>query len=120
MKILFKIGILFSAIALIASCGTAKKPPTEKISNAELAISRAQDNNARDFAAIELRKAEDNLEQAKQAVEEEEYDKAARLAEQAFMDASLAETKAESEKASKAAEEMHESVETLKQEIERN
>ncbi len=119
MKMLLKIGILFSAILLIGGCGTAKKPPTEKIANAELAISRAQDNNAKDFAAKELRQAQDNLEQAKQAVTDEEYDKAARLAEQAFMDASLAETKAESEKASKAADEMRESVETLKQEVER-
>jgi len=114
-----KIVVIFSAILLVIGCSTGKKPPTEKISNAELAISRAQDNNAREFAAIELRQAQDNLEQAKQAVEQKEYEKAARLAEQALMDASLAETKAEQEKASKAAAEMRDSVDTLKQEVER-
>ncbi len=119
MKMLLKIGVLFSTVLLIIGCSTGKKPPTEKIANAELAISRAQDNNAREFAAVELRQAQDNLEQAKQAVQEEEFDKAARLAEQALMDASLAETKAESEKASKAAAEMRESIDTLKQEVER-
>ncbi|MDM8565231.1 DUF4398 domain-containing protein [Candidatus Halobeggiatoa sp. HSG11] len=119
MKISLKIGVLLSVGLLLISCGTSKQPPTEKIAGAELAISRAQDNNAKDFAAIELRQAQDNLEKAKQAVTDEEYDKATRLAEQAFMDASLAETKAESEKASKAAEEMRESVETLKQEMDR-
>ncbi|MCK5876836.1 MAG: DUF4398 domain-containing protein [Candidatus Marithrix sp.] len=118
MKILLKTALLF-LLLLFMGCGTSKQPPTEKMANAELAISRAQDNNAKEFAAIELRQAKDNLEKAKQAVTNEEYAEAARLAEQAFMDASLAETKAESEKASKAADEMRESVETLKQEVER-
>jgi predicted acylesterase/phospholipase RssA len=120
MKMLLKIGVLFSMALLIISCGTTKKSPVEKISNAELAISRAQDNNAREFATIELRRAQDNLEQAKQAVQEEEFDKAERLAEQAFMDASLADEKAESEKANKSTKELRESVDTLKQEMERN
>jgi len=113
------IGLLIGVIFGLTGCGNSIKPPTEKIANAELAISRAQDNNAKDFAAIELRQAQDNLQKAKQAIQDEEYEKAARLAEQALMDASLAETKAESAKASKAAKEMRESVETLQQELER-
>ena len=113
------IGLLVTITLLLGGCGNSIKPPTEKIANAKLAISRAQDNNAKDFAAIELRQAQDNLQKAQQAVQEEDYEKAARLAEQAFMDASLAETKAESEKANQAAKEMRESVETLQQELER-
>ncbi|MBE9561644.1 MAG: DUF4398 domain-containing protein, partial [Proteobacteria bacterium] len=110
MKILLKMTIPFLVLFLIIGCGTSKQPPTEKISGAELAISRAQDNNAKEFAMIELRQAHNNLEQAKQAVIDENYEKATRLAEQAIMDASLAETKAELEKASKATEEMRESI----------
>ncbi len=113
------IGILVGMALLSSGCGNSIKPPTEKIANAELAITRAQDNNAKDFAVFELRQAQDNLQKAKQAVQDEEYEKATRLAEQAFMDASLAETKAESGKASKAAKEMRESVETLQQELDR-
>ena len=113
------IGILAGIALLLSGCGNSIKPPTGKISNAELAISRAQDNNARDFAAFELRQAQDNLQKAKQAVQDEEFEKATRLADQAFMDASLAESKAEKEKARKAAKEMRESVETLQQELDR-
>ncbi len=113
------IGVLVGMALLLSGCGNSIKPPIDKIANAELAINRAQDNNAKDFAVMELRQAQDNLQKAKQAVQDEEYEKATRLADQAFMDASLAESKAEKEKASKAAKEMRDSVETLQQELER-
>ncbi|MDM8569517.1 DUF4398 domain-containing protein [Thiotrichales bacterium HSG1] len=119
MKILLKIVVLFSVVLLFTGCGISRQPPIEKISNAELAISRAQDNNAKEFAAIELRQAQDNLEKAKQAVIDEKYDEAAHLAKEASMGALLAETKAESEKASKATEEIRKNVETLKKKLER-
>ena len=110
--------ILIGAL-LIRGCVTTMQPPMEKIASAELAISRAQDSNARKFAPVELRSAQDNLQNAKESVQNEDYDKATRLAEQAFLDATLAETKAEKEIANQAAKEMRDSIETLRQEINR-
>lgn len=104
---------------LISGCGTTKQPPIEKIANAELAINRAVDGNAREFAPLELRSAQDNLQNANEFVQNEEYEKAARFAEQALLDATLAETKAEKAMATQAAKEMRDSIETLRQEINR-
>lgn len=107
--------VLIGAL-LISGCGTTKQPPVEKIANAELAINRAQDSDAREFAPLELRSAQDNLQNAKESVQKEDYEKAARFAEQALLDARLAETMAEREKAVQAAKEMLDSTETLRTE----
>ncbi len=116
--VIYSLSVL-GGILLISGCGGAVKPPTEKIANAELAISRAQDSNAKTLAPIELRQAEDNLQKAKAAMKTEELEKARRFAEKALLDATLAETKAESETARQAAKQMRESIETLRQETRR-
>ncbi|MCK5524441.1 MAG: DUF4398 domain-containing protein [Thiomargarita sp.] len=115
--VIYSLSVL-GGILLISGC-SAVKPPTEKIANAELAISRAQDSNAKTLAPIELRQAEDNLQKAKAAMKTEELEKARRFAEKALLDATLAETKAESETARQAAKQMRESIETLRQETRR-
>ncbi|RKZ38867.1 MAG: DUF4398 domain-containing protein [Gammaproteobacteria bacterium] len=104
---------------LMSGCGNALKPPTDKVANAELAISRAQDGNAQTYAPIELRQAEDHLQKAKAAIQAEEYKQAKHFAEKALLDATLAESKAESETARQAAKEMRESIDTLRQETNR-
>jgi len=104
---------------LMTGCGNAVKPPTDKVANAEMAISRAQDGNAKAYAPIEIRQAEDNLQKAKAAIQAEENEQAKYFAEKALLDATLAESKAESETARQAATEMRESIETLRQETNR-
>ncbi len=116
--VIYSLSVLAGTL-LMSGCGSAVKPPTEKIANAELAISRAHDSNAKTLAPIELRKAEDNLQKAKAAMKTEELEKARRFAEKALLDATLAETKAESETARQAAKQMRESIETLRQETRR-
>jgi hypothetical protein len=71
----------------------------EKIANAKLVINRAQDSYAEKLAPFELHSAIRKLRQARKAISEREYDDAAHLAEQALMDAALAEAKAELEMA---------------------
>ncbi len=107
---------VFSA-ALLAGCGSSKQPPTEKMATAESYINTARETEARDL--VELRRAEDKLSQAKAAVAEEEYEVAERLAEQALIDARLAEAKAESNAARQATEDLRDSIDTLRREVNR-
>ncbi|MEW6054080.1 MAG: DUF4398 domain-containing protein [Nitrospirota bacterium] len=91
----------------------------ESIAGAGLAIREAKDNNATTYAPLALRIAEDKLIAAKAAAEKEEFLKAKRLADEAMMDAKLAGAQSLSEKAKKQAQEMRDSIDTLRREIER-
>jgi uncharacterized protein YceK len=89
---------------LMSGCSThlSRAAEIEKIANAQLAIVKAQDTNAQEFAPQELQEAQQKLQKAKQALQTKNSDKAVRLAEQALIDAKLAEAKAESEMARQA------------------
>lgn len=86
--------LLIGNTLFINSCGTTRQPPTEAMTNAELAIKRAQTQAASSLATTELQQAQEKWQQANTALQEANYDQAAQLAEQATMDAKLAETKA--------------------------
>lgn len=106
-------------LLLTTACGTSRQPPTESIATAESAISLAKDSNAYEYAARDLRSAEDKLQQAKDAVQREEYDDAQRLAEKALIEAKLAKAKADASGEHDATEKMRESVEKFDQDVNR-
>lgn len=109
------------AIIIPFMVGCAPKvAPVENITSAEMAIKAAQESNASVNAPLELKVATDKLNQAKAAMEQEEFDKAQRFADEAMLDAQLAEAKSRSEKAKKVAQEMRDNIETLRHEIERS
>lgn len=112
--------ILFS-LSILSFWGCASKgvAHVESIAGAGLAIQEAKDNNATTYAPLELRIAEDKLIAAKAAAEKEEFLKAKRLADESMMDAKLAGAQSLSEKAKKQAQEMRDSIDTLRREIER-
>lgn len=112
--------ILF-VFSLLSAFGCASKgvAHVESITAAESAIKQAQDSNATIHAPLELKLAEDKLNAAKAAVEKEEFLKAKRLADEALMDAKLAEEISLSEKEKKLVQEMFDGIETLRREIER-
>ncbi len=88
----------------------------DTVSPAELAVNRAIEAKAGEYAPLELRLAQENLDGARQAMNDEEYEQAHRLAEAAREDARLAEVKAQSEIARKQAREIQSTIETLRQE----
>jgi len=69
---------------------------------------------------MELQTAREHLDKAKQAMDDEEYDEARRLADQALVNAQLAEAKAGAEKSRQAAAELRRSIETLRAELQRS
>lgn len=121
--IIRQVGSLTVIIALLLAGGCAGKGkgilPAEKITQGERAIAEARQSNASLSAPVELRIAGDKIATARSALANKEYERAARLAEEAQADADYARAKADSEKAKKTAEEMRQNAETLRQEIER-
>lgn len=103
---------------MINGCATYATLPREKISEADKAVVEAKESNANLHAPGELKTAEDKLAEAKTAFEKKDYDKATRLAEQASVDADYARVRGGLEKAKKKAEELHQNIKTLSQEIE--
>src|SRR5688572_27031455 len=86
--------------------GCAGRPPLETLSKAELAVQEAGKRTASQYAPVELQSAREQLEKARQAMDDKEYDSARRSADQALVNAQLAEAKAETEKARQAAAEL--------------
>lgn len=107
---------IFTVSMLTACAGVA---PMEKMVKAESYIANARQAEAIVYAPLELRFAEDKYKMAQDAIESKDYDVASQLADEALLDAKLAEVKALSAKAEKEAQEMRESIETLRSELNR-
>jgi hypothetical protein len=122
MKQFLSLGIaapfVFTILSL-AGCSTVP-PPKDSIAAADLAVREANKSKAPQYSPLELRKAMDKLDEAKRAMDKEEYIRARRLAEEALVDAQLAEAKAASEDARRAANDVRQSLETLRREAERS
>ena len=120
--------LLVSTLALVLALGVvgcASSQPPESAVTAELAAARtalgqADQAQAGEYAALDLRNARQKIEQAQAAFDRGERTRAIRLAQQAMVDAELAEVKSRSEQSQQAIEEVQESIRVLRQEIERN
>ncbi|MGE0824591.1 MAG: DUF4398 domain-containing protein [Candidatus Binatia bacterium] len=99
-------------------CSSAR-PPTARLSQAELAVQQAGQSKAPQYASAELSLARQKFDSAQRAMDAERYEEARRLAEQALVDAQVAETKAEAESAKQAAQELRKAIESLRAEAER-
>lgn len=110
-------GIGFAALTMV---GCASIPaPTEQLAVSKMAVSTASRAGGNEYAMAEMRSAQDKLDRATQAMTAEEYAQALSLAEQAQVDAKLAETKALSAKAQLAATSVQEGSSVLRKEIDR-
>jgi hypothetical protein len=112
-----KILPMIVGIGLIAACGSTN-PPTQQLTETRMVIEQAEQVGAQEYAPLELRDAGIKLQQARDAVEEKEYEKAIRLLDHARIDAEVAQVKALSAKSQKASEELRESIRVLREELE--
>jgi multidrug resistance efflux pump len=92
--------LLFMPLAALAACATTP-PPTSEMAAARAAVAQAAPA-ASEYAAQELRVAQVKLERAEAALAAERNTDARLLAEQAEVDARLAGSLAESERARRA------------------
>jgi hypothetical protein len=113
--------VLWSSMWLISGAigvsGCSGRPPTDALSQAELAVQQANQSKAPEYAPLDLRLAREQLDSAKRALSTKEYERARRLAEQALVQAQLAEAKAGSESARRVAAELARSIEALRHEV---
>ena len=102
--------------AALAACASSNPLADEKIAVAKASVQRAEGSGAPELAPVELAAARDKLTRAEQANTARNLLPATELAEQANVDAELAEATAQQQRSHKAAMEFDTSMETLRQE----
>lgn len=90
--------------------------PNEKIAVAKASVQRAEQSGAPELAPVELAAARDKLGRAEKAAADRQAQPATLLAEQADVDAQLAEATAVQQRSHKAATEFDASLQALRQE----
>jgi hypothetical protein len=109
---------LFTSV-LAAGCATQGDVPSQEMTMAHTLVEQADKANAQRYAPADLQRAHDELSSAEKAVADKRYIEARRYAENAQVDADLASARASSGEAQRAAEEVNRSIDTLRQETNR-
>ncbi|AYG06585.1 DUF4398 domain-containing protein [Pseudomonas fluorescens] len=112
-------GLKLAALAIGTSfvlAGCAGNPPTEQYAVTQSAVNSAVSAGGTEYAAVEMKAAQDKLKQAELAMHDKKYDEARRLAEQAEWDARVAERKAQAAKADLALKDSQKAIEELRNE----
>ena len=108
------------AVTTIFMVGCASNPaPTEQIAVSKAAVTSATRDGGNEFAPLEIKSAIEKMESAEQAMAEDDDPLARQLAEQAQVDAKLAEIKIGLAKAQKSIDDSQESNRVLREEIKR-
>jgi Domain of unknown function (DUF4398) len=109
-----------AAIAIgLAACASTPMP-NEKIAVARASVQRAEQSGAPELAPVEMATAREKLARAEKAAADREVQPATQLAEQANVDARLAEATAEQQRSQLAAMEFDANMQTLRSESMRN
>lgn len=116
-----RVGVAVAAAIFMAGCASTPSipAPTEQMAVSRAAVSNADSAGGNEFAPIQLRSAMEKMDAAERAMGEKNYARARLLAEEALVDAKLAETTARSAKAQKAADALQEDNRVLRKEIDR-
>ena len=109
----FAIAALLAAATLAGCAGPA---PREQLGAAQNAVRQAERSEAPLHAEAELRAAQAKLAEAEAAFRNDEHARARRLADEAVVDAELAQARAEAIIAQRSAAQMQRSVEALRRE----
>ena len=111
---------LWCAIAFgIVACASAPMP-TDKLAVAKSAVDRAEQAQAAQFAQVELTKARNKLAAAQSAADKHDAEVAARMADQAEVDAQLAEYTARAKQQEQQVDQMEAGLRDLRNETQRN
>jgi glycerol-3-phosphate dehydrogenase len=105
-------------VLLVAGC-SAHRQPVAAVAKAELAVKQADETAAPEYAELELKLAREKLVKAKQNLDDKDYKEASWYADEALVDARLAEVKAESAEARMSAAKTRASIETIRNEANR-
>jgi hypothetical protein len=109
---------LLAGLLLLTACASTP-PPTKEISEAERSMVDAEQARVAQHALPELQEARSKLAEARIAIQNEEMDRAKRLALEASADIKLASAKAELAKAEAVNTDMQKNIHVLKEEMQR-
>jgi hypothetical protein len=107
------------ALALVACASPEKTPATAAVAVSHNAVENAVSAGAPELAPQEINAAREKMMRANQALAAKDYKTARELAVQAQADAKLAQSKANSAKATAAADALNEDLRVLRQEVDR-
>jgi Domain of unknown function (DUF4398) len=113
---LAKVAIAMAAMSLGVAAYAKNPIPDEKIAVAKASLERAEQSGAPQAAPVELAAARDKLARAEKANIDHDTKPAIMLAEQANVDAQVAEATAQQQRSRKAAMEFDASMQALRQE----
>lgn len=102
----------------LSACASIPEPKGE-IAGADLALRKSEAVNAAEVAPLDARLAREKLESARLALQKERYLEARRDAEQAEVDALVAEARARSARAERVLEELRLDLDALRSEAAR-
>lgn len=108
-----KIGLAALAVLMAAGCA-GDEPPPAALAQAETAIQMARQADAATLAPLPLRVAEDRLAAAVAAAEDDDDETAAMLAEQARVNAQVAQAQAGAARTQQATRELQSGVEAMR------
>ncbi len=111
-------------VALLALAGSlagcaSQTVPTDQIAVAERAVEGAERAGAVEMAPVEMRNAREKLQAARSAANQRDAELTDRLAQQAELDAQLAEATARAEKSDRTVKEVEDGLRALQREIQR-
>lgn len=110
-------GAIACAAMTLGLAACASTPiPNEKIAVAKASVQRAEQSGAPELAPVEMAAARDKLARAEKAAADRNAEPATELAEQANVDAELAEATARQQRSHKAAVEFDASMQALRSE----
>jgi hypothetical protein len=105
--------------AALAGCASGPKP-TAQLVRASTMVDEAQKGQAQRYAAADLQRARDELNDARTAESNHKYHSALRLAQRAAADADLASARAASGQAQQSATQVRHSLQTLREQLQQN
>lgn len=104
----------------LIGCASSQPRPTAELGSARTAVATAEEVGANEFAPLEFRSARQKLEQALTAADRGDHRTSRLLAEQAVVDAQLAEASARAARQQRAVQEIRASIDALRAEIQRS
>lgn len=108
-----------TGITVLTTGCASMPPPTEQMAVSKAAVVGATSAGGNEFAPVELASAVEKMSAAEKALADEDFERAKRMAEQAQVDATLAETRTALAKAQLAVNNAKESNRILREEINR-
>lgn len=113
------LALVGTLMLFLTACVTTNEAnsPVAQLQAGEQAIENAKQAGAEQYAPVELAKAQEHMEKARDADRDEDYRQAVRFSEKARVDAELAQAKTEHEQAATALAEVEEGIRTLETEL---